>query len=312
MTLVLDAAAVVRLLSRIDTLAEMRALFSRLGEGAAVQPSQTLTLFPQGGGDFITYLGAMPETFGAKLSPYLPREGGPLITAWTLLMSMQTGEPLLLCDASRLTQERTAGTTALAVDLLAPADAARLAIIGSGAVALAHWRHVAPLRAWTDVRVFSPGLGGDGPRAAHWRDAGVTLAANAAEAVHDADVVMLCTSSGTPVIDPALCAPGVLVTSISTNAPDAHEVPPAFLTEAEVYCDYRATTPATAGEMRLAARDHGWSADAVRGDLAELMTGRAPLPSGTGRTYFRSVGLGLEDIAMAEALFRAATEGEKQ
>ncbi|OWJ77786.1 ornithine cyclodeaminase family protein [Haematobacter missouriensis] len=312
MTLVLDAAAVARLLSRIDTLSEMRALFSRLGEGAAVQPPQTLTLLPHGRGDFITYLGAMPETFGAKLSPYLPQEGGPLITAWTLLMSMQTGEPLLLCDASRLTQERTAGTTALAVDLLAPADAARLAIIGSGAVGLAHWRHVAPLRAWAGVRVFSPGLGGDGLRAARWREAGVTLAANAAEAVHGADVVMLCTSSGTPVIDPALCAPGALVTSISTNAPDAHEVPPAFLTEAEVYCDYRATTPATAGEMRLAARDHGWSAAVVRGDLAELMTGRAPLPSGTRRTYFRSVGLGLEDIAMAEALFRVATEGKNQ
>ncbi|MBO0019933.1 hypothetical protein JJD16_14795, partial [Listeria monocytogenes] len=75
------------------------------------------------------------QVYGVKTSPYIVREQGPLVTAWTLLMSMQTGQPLLLCAAARLTTARTAATTAVAVDALAPTEAGRLALIGSGPVA---------------------------------------------------------------------------------------------------------------------------------------------------------------------------------
>ncbi|MFT3687631.1 ornithine cyclodeaminase family protein [Paenirhodobacter sp.] len=308
MTLTLDAAAVERLLPRIDPVAEMRSLFRALGAGEAVQPPQTLTLLPGDRGDFITYLGALPGVFGAKLSPYLPTGGRPIITAWTCLMSMETGEPLMLCDSGRLTTERTAATTALAVDLLAGKNAARLAIIGSGAVAQAHLRHVLPLRAWSEVRLFSPRLAGDPARLAQWRGlcADIARMDSAEEAASGADVVMLCTSSGVPVLDPAALAPGALVTSISTNVARAHEIPPAFLNHAQVYCDYRATTPQTAGEMVLAA-DAGWPPAAIRGDLGELATGRALRPEPGRPVFFRSVGLGIEDIAMAHAIYRAAS-----
>lgn len=311
MPLTLDAAAVDSLLTRIDTLAEMRALFRQLGTGQAVQPPQTLTLFPEGRGDFITYLGALAGAgvFGAKLSPYLPTGGKPIITAWTCLMSMETGQPLMLCDSGRLTTERTAGTTALAVDLLAGESAARLAIIGSGAVAEAHLRHVLPLREWSEIRVFSPRLPSDPARLDRWCAAcpGLTVAGSAEDAASGADVVMLCTSSGVPVLDPAALTPNALVTSISTNVARAHEVPPAFLNRAQVYCDYRATTPQTAGEMLIAAADHGWNPSDIRGDLGELATGQAPLPEAGRPVFFRSVGLGIEDIAMAHAIHNAAT-----
>ncbi|MEX0303259.1 MAG: ornithine cyclodeaminase family protein [Leisingera sp.] len=307
--IVLDAEAVARLLPQVDVLQEMRALFTGLGRGQAVQPAQTLTLFPEGQGDFITYLGAGGGSFGAKLSPYLVQEGGPVITAWTVLMSMETGQPLMLCDSVRLTTERTAATTALAVDLLAGGGAARVAIIGSGAVAQAHWRHVQDLRGWQEVRVYSPGLGADEDKQSVWRGIcpEVAFAASAEEAAREADVVMLCTSSGTPVLDTAAVAPGALVTSISTNVAQAHEIAPDFLASAQVYCDYRETTPASAGEMVLAARDHGWSADQVRGDLAGLAAGTCEGPDAEQPVFFRSIGLGLEDIAIANAIYRAAS-----
>ena len=307
--LVLDAQAVKDLLPQVDTLGAMRSLFAELGEKQAVQPPQTLTLFPEDKGDFITYLGASTGAglFGAKLSPYLVQPGKPIITAWTVLMCMETGLPLMLCDSGQLTTERTAGTTALAVDHLAASGSQVLAIIGSGAVAQAHLRHARDLRDWSEIRVFSPNLAGNDAPAQTWRamDDRVTLCAAAAEAIAGAGVIMLCTSSGVPVIDTADLAPGTLVTSISTNAANAHEVPPAFLSEAEVYCDYRATTPSSAGEMKLAV-DAGWSVEALRGDLAELQVGGCELPSGTAPVFFRSIGLGLEDIFMARAVYDAA------
>lgn len=306
--IVLTAAQISELIAEIDLASELRAMFAELGQNQAVQPAQTVTLFPQDRGDFITYMGAQGQAgvFGAKLSPYVVTDAKPIITAWTLLMSMQTGQPLLLCDAGQLTTERTAGTTALAVDYLAKPDAATLCIIGAGAVAQAHFRHVASLRNWSDVRVFSPSLTANADTQAAWRalTPNVSFATSAEDAAADADVVLLCTSSGTPVVDVSAFKDDALVTSISTNVAQAHEVDPAWLAQAQVYCDYKATTPTSAGEMVLAARDHGWSAAQIKGDLAELANHACPTPTTDAPVFFRSIGLGLEDIAAAQAVLR--------
>jgi L-arginine dehydrogenase len=304
---VLHDADIAALLPQIDALAVMRSLFRELGDGRAVQPPQTLTLFPNGTGDFITYLGVLEQAgvFGAKLSPYIVTDGGGgVVTAWTVLMSMRTGQPLLLCDAKRLTTERTAATTALAVDLLAPASATRLAVIGAGAVAQAHVRQALALRAWGEIRCFSRTLATrrDQSNTLRALDPRVIVTDSLAQAVEHADVVMLCTSSATPVLDPAMLTRPALITSISTNAPRAHEVPPAALLAMDVYCDARQFTPQAAGDMQLAAEQHGWDASRIAGDLAELLTGRARMPDGERHVFFRSIGLGLEDVAIAHAI----------
>lgn len=301
----LTAPDVERLIGRIDVLAVLRRAFHSLATKQAVQPPQTLTLLPNGAGDFITYLGALADekVLGAKISPYLMANGG-FVTAWTLLMSMETGEPILLCDSKRLTTERTAATTALAVDLLAPQVAARLTVIGAGPIGQAHIRHALPLRSWREVRVFSRNLAGTPVRQAALArmDSRIRVETELGAAVHDADVILLCTSSATPVLNPAILSRPALITSVSSNAPRAHEVPPQALPATDVYCDYRPTTPATAGEMVLAAAEHGWSPTRVIGDLPELVAGRAPLPHYARHVFFRSIGLGLEDVAVANAL----------
>jgi L-arginine dehydrogenase len=307
---VMDAAEVAGYLERIDALDVMRRLFRSLGSGRAAQPPQTLALFPGGGGDVITYLGVLEDAgvFGAKQSPYITRNGSALITAWTTLMSMETGRPLLLCDSKQLTTERTAATTALAVDLLARGDATRLAIIGTGPIAQAHLRHVRGLRNWNEIRLHSRQLMRtlDMHDALHAMDPRVMLSSTVEQAVRDADVVMLCTSSATPVLDPADLAASTLITSVSTNAPRAHEVPPISLFSMECYCDDRTSTPLSAGEMVMAAEEHGWSPSDLAGDLGDLVLGRIPAPSRETHTYFRSIGLGLEDVAMAKAVLDLA------
>lgn len=306
--IVLSEDAVDRLLAKVDVRSAIERMFLSLGQRQAVQPPQTVGLFPGTGGDFITYLGVLaPEkVFGAKLSPYIPRDGKALVTAWTVLMSMETGTPLLLCDAGKLTTERTAATTAIAVDRLARADAEILTVVGTGPVGLAHLRHAAGLRRWREVRLCSPSAR-DRPGLPDALADGtpIRILTEADEACAGADAVLLCTSSGRPVIDVSALSDGALVTSISTNAADAHEIDPAALSRLDVYCDYRATTPASAGEMRLAAAAGTWSADRLVGDLPELLGNRAPAPSGTRPVFFRSIGLGLEDVALAAAILKA-------
>lgn len=306
--LIVDEETVRSALPALDVRGALTDMFRALGSEHAVQPPQTLTLFPAGTGDFIAYLGVIADAkvFGAKLSPYIVTGSRPIVTAWTALMSMETGQPLMWCDAGLLTTERTAGATALAVEHLARGDARRLAIVGAGAVGQAHLRHVAPLRAWESINVFSPDLANDAARRAAITgiDARATVSANLADCVRDADVVMLCTSSGTPVLTDGLLMKPALITSISTNAGDAHEIPPAWLPDMDVYCDYQRTTPASAGEMKLAAQRHGWSPGKVVGDLAGLVCGTCDQPSYGKHAFFRSIGLGLEDVAIAYELLQ--------
>ena len=305
---VIDQHQARELLARIDVPQILRKLFRDLAAGHAVQPAQQLVEFPQGAGDFINYLGVLAEdgVYGIKTSPYIVREQGPLVTAWTLLMSMQTGQPLLLCDAGELTTARTAATTAVAVDALAPLTANRLAIIGSGKVAQAHLHYVKGLRDWQSISLYSPSLNEDAETVSLLKniEPRLNIVDSREAAAQDADVIMLCTSSAGPVIDPSsLCKPA-LITSISTNAPRAHEVPPQSLNDMQVFCDYRLTTPGSAGEMLIAAERHGWDRSAIVGDLPDLLSEKVQRPDYDRHVFFRSIGLGLEDIALANAIYR--------
>ena len=306
---VIHQALARELLAQIDVPQILRKLFRDLAAGQAVQPAQQLVEFPHGAGDFINYLGVLAEdgVYGVKTSPYIVREQGPLVTAWTLLMSMHTGQPLLLCDAAELTTARTAATTALAVDALAPLSARRLAIIGSGKVAQAHLHYVKDLREWQSIRLFSPSLANAGAETIaqlNSLDPRLSLAPSRDAALDDADVILLCTSSAGPVIDPARLGKPALITSISTNAPRAHEVPPESLNAMQVFCDYRQTTPGSAGEMLIATEQHGWDTRHILGDLPELLSEHVQRPTYDRHVFFRSIGLGLEDIALANALWR--------
>ena len=304
---VIDQTQARELLARIDVPQILRKLFRDLAAGNAVQPAQQLVEFPQGAGDFINYLGVLAEdgVYGVKTSPYIVSEQGALVTAWTLLMSMKTGQPLLLCDAGELTTARTAATTAVAVDALAPVNAKRLAIIGSGKVAQAHLHYVQSLRDWQSISLYSPSLLEDAETQAALKAiaADLNIAETREAAIAEADVIMLCTSSAGPVIDPAALSKPALITSISTNAPRAHEVPPQSLNDMQVFCDYRQTTPGSAGEMLIAAEQHGWSKDSIVGDLADLLSEKVQRPDYQRHVFFRSIGLGLEDIALANAVY---------
>jgi len=312
---VIQQADARRLLAQIDVQQAMRKMFGDLASGTAVQPAQQLVEFPNASGDFINYLGVLAEerVYGVKTSPYIKRDQGALVSAWTLLMSMDSGQPLLLCDAGELTTARTAATTAVAVEVLASQQAKRLALIGSGPVARAHLHYVKGLRDWQSIRLYAPSLAQYTPAELvelSALDPRLQLSASLDEAVAEAEVILLCTSSAGPVLDPRRLSQAALITSISTNAPRAHEVPPQTLSEMAVYCDYRATTPGAAGEMLLAAEQHGWERATIRGDLPELLSGQAPRPDYHQHVFFRSIGLGLEDIALANALYHLYQQGQ--
>lgn len=314
-------ASLPRLVSESEALAAidrskvkqaLRSAFSGLISGATVQPAQTVTEFPQKEGDCIFYPGLIWDLnlIGVKVSPYineLKRAGKYPVTAYTILFSASSGKPILLCDSYALTTSRTAATTALALEYLTLPSAKVLTLIGVGKVGVEHLRYVSEQHKWSNIRIWSRSISTDPVKLKKVVDSlksdGITVqvAKSAENAVRGADVVMLCTSSAEPVINVEWLSPNAIVTSISTNSPKAHEIDPRSLSEFSVFCDYRATAPVTAGEMQLAIEDGIWNPSNICGDIPELIVKKSVRPK-TGLTFFRSTGLGIEDIAIASLL----------
>jgi len=77
-----DEAAIERVLPRIDVRAALETMFHALAEGRATQPPQTLSLFSDDAGDFITCPAVLADekVLGAKLSPYISGDGKALVS----------------------------------------------------------------------------------------------------------------------------------------------------------------------------------------------------------------------------------------
>jgi L-arginine dehydrogenase len=155
--------------------------------------------------------------------------------------------------------------------------------------------------------VFSPSLAASEEKVEAFKRLGhnaLEIASSAEDAVSNADLVMLCTSANSPVVNSAALKVGCLVTSISTDAKDAHEIDPKSLQQMDVYCDYRETVALKAGEMSLAKAEIDWSYDSIVADLPELLSQSATVETKKTR-FWRSTGLAIEDIAAAFAIAEA-------
>ena len=150
------------------------------------------------------------------------------------------------------------------------ADAAVLAIIGSGVQAHSHLEALPLVRDFREIRVWSPNAARLQQFAA---GRNVTPCDSAERAVRDADVVVLATASTTPVIDDAWVAPGTHVIAVGACRPTHRETDPRLVARALVVVDSRAAAMKEAGDILLAIEDGLIDADHVHAELGEVASG---------------------------------------
>src|SRR4051812_34883089 len=141
----------------------------------------------------VKLVGVFPGNAAAGLDTHL---------AVICLFDATTGRCLALMDGEHITALRTAAGSALAVRALARADAAVLAVVGSGVQARAPLRMLALVREFREVRLVA-------------RDPGAAARLGvAAGTVEGADVICLTTAASEPVLRADEVAPGATVTSV--------------------------------------------------------------------------------------------------
>jgi ornithine cyclodeaminase len=219
------------------------------------------------------------------------------------LFACSSGLPLATLEANELTRLRTAATTALALGALSRPDAQTLAVFGAGVQARAHLDALVPLFPSGELQISARGEAGEA-LARYWRERGFKARAVTAEEAAEADIVLTCTRASEPLFDGRRVREGAVVAAVGSSKPVARELDDALLGRAErLVVEWKPAALQEAGEFVRAAPDVVQAERVV--ELGALL--RAPA-AGKGITVFKSVGIGLEDVAIAHAVWQALEE----
>lgn len=228
------------------------------------------------------------------------------------LFDAASGELIAMLEADRLGQLRTGAATGVALKYLAAPDVESLGLIGTGYQAetqLAAAVAVLPLKT---VRVY----GRDEERRQRFvakmtAQLGIEVlpAASSHDAVAGMPVVITATSSSKPVLDGDDLAPGTIVAATGSNWQQKAELDVTTIQRAElVVCDSVAACELEAGDFREALAQGVFAWDRAV-ELSDIVAGKiANLNQPRELTIFKSVGLAIEDIAVAVETVRLAKE----
>ena len=304
--LLISAERLRELVTMPEAIGVVRQAFIDVSRGAIDQPPRAAV----GSGSALAMIARHDDGGGTVLKavtirPDNPGRGLPTIQALVIWFDGLTGTPLAVLDGTSLTAMRTGAASGVATELLAPADASVLAIIGAGGQAPDQVRAVCAVRPITEVHVAARSHG-SAQRLANMLGSEVSVKIVACEtvveAVLGADVVCAATNSTKP-----LFAAGDLRDHVHVNAIGAYT-----LTMGELPADLLGTADVVAvDQVEMALAEAGDVVGAIRsgalkvGNLIEIGNLlRGARPRFSGRTVFKSVGIAAQDLALA----RLATE----
>ncbi|HEX9067877.1 MAG TPA: ornithine cyclodeaminase family protein [Ktedonobacterales bacterium] len=229
-----------------------------------------------------------------------------------LLSDAGTGEMLAIIEADLLGQMRTGGASGVATRHMARPDATSLGVIGTGQQARTQMRAVAAAREVRSARVYGRDAARRETFATEMGAAlGIPVAASetAEEAVREADIIVTMTTSYDPVLRGEWLKPGAHVNAAGSNWATRREVDDITVERAAVVAvDDVEQAKLEAGDLILPASlgRFEWSR-AV--ELADIVAGKTTgRPSADAITLFKSIGIGVEDIAVAGLVYRLAVE----
>ena len=300
-----------------ELIAAMEAAVARFSAGEVLQPVRSvLTVGPTR-----AFFGLMPAyierpaRLGAKLVTVFNENharGLPSHLATIVLLDADTGSLLSLMDGRYITEMRTAAVSAVSVRHLSRPDAGTMAILGSGVQARSHLQAYAEVRALKEVRVWSPKAASRDRFVAEmssYPSTAIRAAESAETAVRGADLIVLATSSVTPVLEASWVSAGSHVVSVGACRPDQREMAPDLVSQGRIFVDSKAAAMVESGDVVLGINEGRFSQSHVLGELGEVVLGRiGGRTSDNEITIFKSLGMAVEDVVSADLVYRRALE----
>lgn len=317
---ILSGADVRRAVPMADAIQAVQEAYVELSAGRAVAPLRTPVPVEKQGGVTLfmpAYLGRS-DALGAKIVSVFPRNPEhslPTIHAIVVVVDAATGMPLAVMDGTYLTALRTGAASGVATALLARADARVAAIFGAGAQARTQLEAVCTVRSIESVWAYDVSAAAVGRYVEEMKRRGkpiperIEAAQSPKQAVEAADVICTATTSSRPVFDDGDLKPGVHVNGIGAYTPEMQEVPAATVTRSKVVVDSRSASLVEAGDLIIPLKQGLIDEGHIHGEIGEVAAGKIPgRTSPEEVTFFKSVGVAVQDIAVAELALRRAAE----
>lgn len=196
---------------------------------------------------------------------------------------------------------RTGALGGVGVNRLAAPDATTCAVIGTGVQARTQLLACAAVRDLSQVRVFSRN---EHNRQAFAREMSARIeveiqpVASAPEAAGDAEIVLLATSSGVPVVSLDDLAADVHVSTVGPKLKGYCELGPDVVDAAQLVATDSPQQIESQGERHFLHESKAWDRIAHLGTIDSR-------PDGVQRTVFLSAGLAGSEVLIADAILRA-------
>jgi len=222
-----------------------------------------------------------------------------------LLFDLATHTPVAVLDSHEITRFRTAAITALVAARAAAPAARKLALFGAGVQGRAQAEALAERFEFEEICIVDPHADPDWCKSFQAGVKGRVRRSEAEEAVRGAHIVVTATRSTRPVFDGAWLSPGTLVSAVGSSTPEDRELDDTTMARAaRIIVEWKPQCLAEAGEIVL------WPGrtDARNiVDLPELFRAEHPWRTDAHAiTVFKSVGVGLSDVAAAHLALQRA------
>jgi ornithine cyclodeaminase/alanine dehydrogenase-like protein (mu-crystallin family) len=239
-----------------------------------------------------------------------PRLGLPTVTGLVMVLDPETGMPLALMEGTSLTAIRTGAAGGLAADLLSRKDAGTVALFGAGVQGKSQIQGVLSVRPIRKVWILDASLDQAEKLAAEmatWMSPPEIAAIkssgrDARQAVSQADIVVAATTSLKPLFDGNDLKPGTHVTGVGSFTPQMQEIDAVTVRRARVVVDSREACMAEAGDLIIAGAS-------ISAEIGEIVNGIFPPRQNDQEiTFFKTVGVAVQDAAAAAAVLAQAIE----
>jgi len=319
MTKLLSKNDVIKVLNMNDTIEILEKAFTDLSNGNAVMPQRTPIATPDHNGvalfmpAYLKGIGALGAKVVTVYKDNLPKYNLPTILGTIILLDEKTGAPIALMDGGYLTAMRTGGVAGLATKFLSRKDSKIHTLFGTGGMARTHAWAVDCARKIEKLILFS--LDPKEKQNEFKKSlqeiihCEIVLADTAEDAVNQADIVTLITSSKDPIINGDWIKPGTHINGVGSHAPAMREIDSKTVIKSKVVCDLIDACKAEAGDLIIPVTNGEWNWERVHASLGDVITNKK-----VGRehdseiTLFKSVGLAIQDLSAALHVYQKAVE----
>jgi len=237
-----------------------------------------------------------------------PQRGLPTRDGALVLASKQTGRiEAVLCDSGLITDMRTAGSSAVAVDALAREGSVTLGLVGAGTQAFWHVEAIRQVRGVDKVVVWGRNRERTAAAARRIFEAtGIAAEPGTLDAAAACDVVVCATPAAEPILTSEMLRPGTLVVAMGADTVGKRELGPEIVRQAGLIVADSLEQCRQYGELQWL----GAGADGPRVvELGALLTGDARgRASADEIVIFDSTGVAFQDVVGAAEVLQQTRE----